>query len=111
MELKETRLEPFTVIALRGRLDAGSSPLLEERLLALIEGGCTHLILECSGLEYCSSAGVRIFIMANLELQDVDGKLAVAGLPPLILDVFDMAGLKKAFAFFPTPDDAVNALA
>lgn len=111
MELTETRLEPFTVVAVSGKLDAASAPLLEEKLVELLEGGCTHLIIECSGLDYCSSAGVRVFIMAALELRDVNGKLGVAGMQPLIKDVFDMAGLMKVFEFFPAPADAVQALA
>lgn len=108
MQINETKLGDFTQIELVGELDANSAPELEERLTALIEGGTHRLVIECSQLEYISSAGLRTFLMAAKLINGADGKLGVTGMQELVRDVFNMAALEDMFEFFATPAEAVQ---
>lgn len=111
MEIKESKLADFTQVELVGELDATTAPDLEDRLTALIEGGAHRLVLECSQLEYISSAGLRAFLLGAKLIRSANGKLGVTGMQELVRDVFDMAGFDDMFEFFPTPAEAVQALA
>jgi anti-anti-sigma factor len=86
------------VFSLSGRLDAITSPTLEERLKPLLDDpGARHLILEGASLSYVSSAGLRIFLLVQRQLASRGGKLGFAGLTRQVLDLFQLAGLQELF--------------
>lgn len=101
------------VFFLSGRLDAITSPLLEERLMPLLEDavGSRHLILEGSSLSYVSSAGLRVFLMAQRQLAARGGGLAFAGLTPKVLDLFQLAGLQDLFVIKESVEAATVGIA
>lgn len=101
------------VFSLSGRLDAITSPLLEERLQPLLEDslGARHLIFEVSALSYVSSAGLRVFLMAQRQLATRGGGLAFAGLTRQVLDLFQLAGLQDLFVIKESVEAATTGLA
>ena len=98
MELTEDKEGGVTVLALGGRLDAGSAAGVEQRVLALIDGGADRLVFDCETLDYISSAGLRILLMAAKRLAPPRGKLALAALKPQVRDVLEIAGFANLFA-------------
>lgn len=108
MKLSETKEDGVTVLALSGRLDAASATAAEENVLALIDGGATRLVIDCAELDYISSAGLRILLMAAKRLAPPSGKLALAALKPQVADVLDIAGFTSLFAIHATRPAAVK---
>ena len=100
------------VFSLSGRLDAITSPILEERLKPLLDDpeGAKHLILDGSALSYVSSAGLRVFLLAQRQLAARGGELAFAGLTSQVLDLFQLAGLKELFVIEKSVDTAASRL-
>jgi anti-anti-sigma factor len=100
------------VLSLFGRLDALTSPLLEERLLPLLEDprGARRLILEGSALTYVSSAGLRVFLLAHRRLAAEGGNLAFAGLTRQVLDLLQLAGLQDLFVIEESVEAAAGRL-
>ena len=100
------------VLSLSGRLDAITSPILEERLKPLLDdpAGARHLILDGAGLSYVSSAGLRVFLMAQRQLAARGGSLAFAGLTNQVQDLFQLAGLHELFVIEETVAAAVGRL-
>lgn len=100
------------VFSLSGRLDAITSPILEERLNPLLDNpaGAKHLIIHGAGLSYVSSAGLRVFLMAQRQLAARSGGLAFAGLTSQVLDLFHLAGLQELFVIEATVDAAAGRL-
>ena len=101
------------VFSLSGRLDAITSPILEERLKPLLDDpeGAKHLILDGAGLSYVSSAGLRVFLMAQRQLAARGGGLAFAGLTRQVLDLFQLAGLQDLFVIKESVEEASTGLA
>ena len=101
------------VFSLSGRLDAITSPILEERLKPLLDDpeGAKHLILDGAGLSYVSSAGLRVFLMAQRQLAARGGGLAFAGLTRQVLDLFQLAGLQDLFVIKESVEEATVGLA
>ena len=97
MQINETKVGDFTQIELVGDLDAASSPALEERLTALIAGGTHHLVLECSRLDYISSAGLRVLLVVAKRVQQAKGKVVLFALVPNVREVFSISGFDKIF--------------
>ena len=77
-------------IALEGRLDTNTAPQLEAELKASLPG-VTELELDFSGLEYISSAGLRVLLSAQ-KTMDKQGKMTIHHVNETIMEVFEITG-------------------
>lgn len=100
------------VLHLSGRLDAMTSPLLEERLQPILnESNAGHRVLfDCSGLTYVSSAGLRVFLLAQREMSGRGGGVAFGGVVGPVLDLFRLAGLDAVLPIAPSVEEAARLL-
>ena len=73
-----------------GRLDTSTSPVLESELRGSIEG-VTDLILDFEGLEYVSSAGLRVILSAQ-KIMNNQGKMTLKNVNSDIMEVFEITG-------------------
>ena len=77
-------------VALEGRLDTTTAPELEEALKGSLDG-VDDLTMDFSGLEYISSAGLRI-LLATQKIMNKQGKVRVTNVNEVVMDVFDVTG-------------------
>jgi len=111
MKIAEEKSGDVLVVELRGRLDAATSRDVETFLLQKIDAGDRLLVLDLAGLEYISSIGLRVFMMAAKRVRVVDGKVVVCALQPAIQEVFTIAGFSALFTAFETRAVAAASLA
>ena len=90
MKLSTTRNGTAMEIAVEGRLDTMTAPELEKVLKENLDG-LTGLTLDFSNLEYISSAGLRVLLMANRELGR-EGNLKITNVNEIVREVFDVTG-------------------
>ena len=86
---KQAQGELLTV-TLTGRLDTMTAPELEEALKGSLDG-VKKLTLDFSGLEYLSSAGLRVLLAAQKRMNQ-QGEMVVQNVCPDIMEIFDMTG-------------------
>jgi anti-anti-sigma factor len=110
MDISEDRKANVVVLALSGKLDATTAKTFEERILGAIDSGARRLVVDLLRLEYVSSSGLRVFLLAAKRLQATDGKMALCGLQDHTRHVFDLAGFSSILSIYSTRDDAVKAL-
>ena len=81
-----------TVVTLKivGRLDTTTAPALETTIDGAVSG-VQELILDCSALEYVSSAGLRVILKAQ-KLMNAQGSMKLTGVNETIMEVFDITG-------------------
>ena len=75
---------------LEGRLDTTTSPQLEAELKQTV-GGVTELIFDFSGVEYISSAGLRVLLAAQ-KVMNRQGSMKLTGVNENVLEVFEITG-------------------
>lgn len=76
-------------IAIEGRIDASNAAMAEEQIFNIKKAhDGKHTVVDADGLEYISSAGLRVI----LKLRKEDPKLAIINVAPDVYDVFDMTG-------------------
>ena len=75
---------------LSGRLDTTTAPQLESELKASIEG-IENLILDFAGLEYLSSAGLRVLLSAQ-KIMNKQGAMVVKNVNETIQEIFEVTG-------------------
>ncbi|MGH3056427.1 MAG: STAS domain-containing protein [Gaiellaceae bacterium] len=108
MEISEAKKNGVVVLGLSGRVDASNAAVLEQKILALIGAGESCLVLDCAQLQYMSSAGLRVLLVAAKRLGS--SKLAIAALSNQIHDVFDIAGFSSILQICGTEEEAVAAV-
>lgn len=110
MEITEQKKGPVVLLTLKGRLDASTAGRLEEKLLALIDGGEKQFVCNFLQLEYISSAGLRVLLMAAKRLKAANGKIVLLSLKDQIREVFEIAGFAAIFPIFDLEEEAVKSL-
>ena len=76
--------------ALEGRLDTNTAPQLEAELKQ-VSPDVTELELDFAGLEYISSAGLRVLLAAQ-KAMNKQGKMTICHVNETIMEVFDITG-------------------
>ena len=88
IEIKKNNQE--TIIEIVGRLDAITAPALDKTINEDI-GDTQNLVLDVKGMEYISSAGLRVLLAAQKKMQKI-GSMKVTGVCEEVMDVFEMTG-------------------
>ena len=79
-----------TIIEVVGRLDTTTAPSLEKTIQEDI-GEMKNLILDLKGLEYISSAGLRVLLGAQKKMQQI-GSMKVVNVCESVMEVFEITG-------------------
>lgn len=95
-----------SVITLAGRLDAHGAAEVEPVLLREKSGGT--VILDLAGIDYLSSAGVRVFVALHKRLHAAGGRMFLAAVQPYCREVLRISGLEQVFAIFATTAAALT---
>jgi anti-anti-sigma factor len=107
MEIGEEQVGGTLVIAPRGRVDSVSSNELERQVVARLDGGARRLVLDLAGVDYISSAGLRVLLLAAKRLKPPQGTLVLCGLGPSVRTVLELAGFMSLFAVEPAREQAL----
>jgi anti-anti-sigma factor len=111
MDITESKINSATVLALSGRLDGLTSPILEKRVDALLATGMRQLVFDCGQLAYASSVGLRVFLASSKKLKAAGGQAAFAALTPTVHEVFELSGFTGLFKVELTAAAAAAAIA
>ncbi len=78
-------------VSLSGRLDTTTAPEFEKSLKESLNG-VTDLVLNFAGLDYISSAGLRVLLSAQKIMNAAGGKMKVVGANDIVKEIFDVTG-------------------
>ena len=90
MTIEIKRNAPTTLIALGGRLDTTTAPALDKMIREDIADN-EHLVLDLKGLEYLSSAGLRVLLGAQKKIKQ-NGSMKLINVCEAVMEVFEMTG-------------------
>jgi len=82
-------------IFLEGRLDANWAGHLDDYLNSLVREGSYRFILNMAGVQYLSSAGIRILISQHKKIKKIGGLFVLEALSDTVSDVLEMVGMKS----------------
>ena len=107
MEIKDKQVEGVTVISLTGSIDAMTAPKITEFIQGQIAKGSIKLVADLSGVDYTSSAGLRVLLGAIKETRAQSGDLRLTGIQPDVQKVLNLSGFTNILKTFDTLDAAV----
>lgn len=97
-----------TLVAIAGNLDSNTSPQAQQAIDAIIAGGGRKVAIDCTSLDYISSAGLRVMLGTAKKLGAAGGGVRLFGLNDSVREVFDISGFSKILAVHPTEAGALS---
>lgn len=109
MNIKEIKKDKATVLVIEGRIDSSTSAELEKKLIVMIETEKEKdIIIDFSAMDYISSAGLRVLLMAAKKAGKMGGKVVLVGLSVNVKEVFDISGFSNIFNIYASQEEAVK---
>lgn len=108
VELNTYSNNTIKILAISGEMNANTSSEVDNRLTNLIMGGNKKLIVNLAGLNYISSAGLRVFLSANKLIKKQNGELRISNLNDLVKEVFEISGFTMIFSIYSDEKDALK---
>ncbi len=109
MQCIEEKDGAIVIVGLQGRMDSSTARIVEEKMLGLIGRGENRLVVDCAQLDYISSAGLRVFLMAAKRLTQARGKIVLATLNEDVKQVFDLTGFSSIFQICSSREEAIGS--
>lgn len=91
-----------------GRLDSGNSSQLELMLTNALKEDFKKIVFDLSQLDYISSAGLRVMLLAGKKLRVSGGKVVLVGMQEVVREVFAMSGFLALFPVAGTLEDGLK---
>ena len=108
VELKEKKIGEVLLLEMHGRLDAVSTPEIEKKVFDYINHGQYKLILDFGGVDYISSAGMRMLLSTTKKLKGLSGHLVLCSITTNVMDVFKMSGFDHVLELSEDKDSALK---
>lgn len=105
MEITSSKVSNYFEIKLNGRLDSNTSLRLEKDIVSIIENGEENILVNFKDLQYISSSGLRVFLVAAKMLEEKGKKINLCNMRDYVREVFDIAGFSAIFNIYDTKQD------
>lgn len=110
MEIIHSQFKHCDLVKVTGRVDSQTAPQLAEVFKNINEGSQYKIVLDCSDLEFISSAGLWVLVNTQKLCKRYNrGEILLAGVSERIKSSLDLVGFIPYFRIFSTTTEAVGA--
>jgi anti-sigma B factor antagonist len=109
MEINTSEMKRVQLFEVVGRVDSNNAAELGAALDSTVDDGKTNLVMDLSGVEYMSSAGLREMVRVLKRVKRSGGDLRIANPSDRVKEVLELAGLDTIFQVYPTQVEAVGS--
>lgn len=96
------------VLILTGEIDASNSVELDAAISEIVQEGANTILIDCSELDYISSAGLGVFMSYLDDFEENSVKMVIFGLKDKVFQVFHILGLDQLINIRPTKKEALE---
>lgn len=111
MNISDRQIGEVTVVALSGSIDALTASVMSERMDRLLQDGNVRLVADFDGVDYTSSAGLRVLLATVKEARTRDGDLRLARVQPNVMRVLKLSGFTSILTLHDDVDAAIASFA
>lgn len=98
-----------TVIRLQGDIDGHTATHIESQIQPIVAGK-QRVLLDMQGVQYLSSAGLRLLLILYRQISGRGGQVVLTNLSDMIADTMNNTGFMDFFAFYDTLEAGLQAL-
>ncbi len=110
MEIKEDKIDEQVIVYLSGRIDSTAAVEFEEKLIQIIDTGCYNMIIDFEKIQFISSAGLRVLLLAAKKVKPYGGKLIFCSMSKDVNEVFDISGFSSLFEIHSSASEAAATM-
>ncbi len=110
MQIRNKTYGDVLVLSPEGRIDHANSEDFRQALSPFVErcsANGERMVLDLAGVDYISSAGLRCFMIAEKQAKAQGGTIVVAGMQPVVNEIFEISRFTLVFATFASVRDAL----
>jgi anti-sigma B factor antagonist len=111
IQIKRLQEDGADVLALVGEIDASSSIDLDLAIAKSVGEGFTKLLVDCTSLEYISSAGLGVFMSYIEEFKEKKMSMVLFGMNENVANTFEILGLNELLKIAKEKEEAKKLLA
>jgi anti-sigma B factor antagonist len=109
MDLSQQDVGGVTVVQVKGRIDSTTAPALGDRLRANLAAPEVRVVLDLGALDYISSAGFRVLLLAAKRADEAGSRLVLCGISGKVSQLFDLGGFLDLFTIVGSRDEGIAA--
>ena len=102
MNIEKSSVSGISILTIGGRIDSSNAGAFEQGLLPQVNGEETGMVLDLGALDYISSAGLRVILMAAKAAGKSGIHFAICALNDPIAELFSITGFDKVLTIEPT---------
>lgn len=110
LEVKNEIFNEVLVIHLIGRLDGLTSKTFVEKTSEPEHASRSRIVLNCKDLNYISSEGLRVMLMAAKKAKSLGGALTLCDVNPSVNEVMVISGFGELLGVHPDVSHAIKAI-
>lgn len=110
MEISEEKKNDVMLLRMKGRLDAVTSPSTEKQVGKIIDSGNYKVLMDFGGIDYLSSAGMRMLLVTTRKASSHSGYLVLYAIAPNIAEVLKMSGFDRLLKIAKDESEAMQKL-
>ena len=110
MEISGETVGGVSVVTARGRLDGAASGPFADQVQALIGADRPKLLIDFSGIDFVTSAGLRAVLLILKKVKSVNGKFALCGVQASVREVLEISGFASMIQIHPGREAALAAM-
>jgi anti-anti-sigma factor len=110
MDLREDTASGITILEVKGRIDSTTAPALGQKLNDSLATRERRLVLDLRQLEYISSAGFRVLLLAARRAEDAGSRFVLCSITGKVRQLFDLGGFLDLVPISASREDAIAAI-
>lgn len=107
LNIEQNKIDDVLVVRVEGQVNTETSDDLREAVFGTIDKGARRVVIDCSGLTYISSAGLRALMLIGSKLKPLGGTIGLSSLQNEIQKHMEDTGFLGLFTVYKNIDEAV----
>lgn len=95
MNITSNKEGKVLTVALNDRLDSATATGIEGDLYMLVDDEIRTIVLDCQGMEYIASTGLRILLTLYKLIHARHGEVILKNVDPYVMEIFEMTGFDE----------------
>ncbi len=108
MDFTVNELGDVKAVRIAGNLDTQTSTVAQQQLTQLIDNGATKVLVDFEDLNYISSSGLRMLLVAAQRLEGTNGELRICNPNTMVREVFETSGFLEIFSVYKGQAEALD---
>ncbi len=109
MNLSKKDQDTVTIVSVEGDIDGATAQQLQDFVVGALNEN-NRIMLDVSGVQYMSSAGLRVLLVIYRKVNEVKGQIVLQGVASDIREAMNATGFLKHFVLVDSPDEGVKTL-